>query len=806
MRGRTTVVLRVAGVGLLTAAAVLSGVSSDAARAVDSGSARTVSGTGGFASLKVTVAKTEALGNEVVRVSWSGGTPTQGNFATDYLQVFQCWGTGAGPTREQCQFGGLTGDPRGGAQVASRQLTYDIKDPLETLVPQSPGQLRFAPFTSATGKTREAGLSEFFDASTTNEVPFAQTRSDGGGEIAFEVQTATEAPGLGCGEPVTSVTGTTGRGCFLVVVPRGRTEVDGSVRSSDTTNQLLSSPLSESNWRNRLVVPLAFSPLGQPCPLGRSERPVVGQEAAVEAVASWQPALCADEAAPVYSFSQVPDTIARRQATSDAAQLSLTTRPLEGIAADSATGLPVYAPVALSGLAVAFNIESQSSSRAPESVKQRDGQRLAELNLTPRLVAKLLTQSYQLAAAPERPGLEKNPLDLTRDPEFLAANPAFAELRFPGIADITVPLVQSDAHGQLWRWILADAEAKAWVGGAPDPSGMVINPAYVGIDQQDGFPKSDTVCRTFVTDQPPLCVFDAHPYAADGHEAARGAARGDDLSRTTYDATALPPTYKRSAPQLTGSRALLVLTDTATAARFGLQTAALRTSTGAFVAPDTAGLAAGLAAMDEVPVTAAGSTSVLSLDPATKAAGAYPLTSLTYAVGVPGLLSAEAREDYGAFLRYAAGPGQVPGVTPGLLPPGYAPLPEELRTQTVAAAAVYEAKAVPAPTAVPTVAITAPTTPSTTDDGPGTGVPAGVSGPLPVGPVVPGSTTPPFTTPPAPVAATPQATVVLASRTPVEEVGGSRYGVVLALALGGFAALGVPGLQRLTRRPAVTAA
>ncbi|MFT9821184.1 hypothetical protein ACMZ42_27070, partial [Lysinibacillus sp. NPDC056185] len=44
------------------------------------------------------------------------------------------------------------------------------------------------------------------------------------------------------------------------------------------------------------------------------------------------------------------------------------------------------------------------------------------------------------------------------------------------------------------------------------------------------------------------------------------------------------------------------------------------------------------------------------------------------------------RKDYAALIRYAVGAGQNPGVSPGLLPPGYAPLPGALRTEALAAA------------------------------------------------------------------------------------------------------------------------
>src|SRR5262249_31143525 len=130
---------------------------------------------------------------------------------------------------------------------------------------------------------------------------------------------------------------------------------------------------------------------------------------------------------------------------------------------------PVYAPVALSGLTIAFDIESQSSFSAPADVKMRDGQRLTELKLTPRLVAKLLTQPTGRptpgAAAPRLP---HNPVDLTRDPDFLAVNPDFTPLLFPGIPDILLPLGLSDAAVLVWRWLAADPEARAFLAGTPD--------------------------------------------------------------------------------------------------------------------------------------------------------------------------------------------------------------------------------------------------------------------------------------------------------------------------------------------------
>jgi hypothetical protein len=824
MSGRLDRALLLLGAGLLTVSVASAGLTatSAASAAETAGSARTVSGTGPFADLKVTVSRTTNLRNEVVQVSWTGGRPTQGNFGVDYLQIMQCWGDAAtGPDREQCQFGGLTGDTRGGAQVASRQVTYDIVDPLEPLRPTQERPLRFVPFRSVTGKTTEAGLSEFFDATTTNEVPFAATRGDGGGVVPFEVQTSVEAPGLGCGNvrstagapaAVTGAdTGTvtvaaTGapRSCWLVVVPRGNVEVDGSTRTASSTNQLLSSPLSESNWRQRLVVPLTFAPVGEPCPIGAAERPVLGQESVSEAVASWQPALCAD-GGPIFSFAQVPDAVARRQSLGDAAGLSITTRtPAKEEVPEGRTR--VVAPVSLSGLTVAFNIESQSAFSAPAEVKARDGQRVTELNLTPRLVAKLLTQSYRSGAAnPDRPGLEKNPLDLTRDPDFLRANPAFAALRFVGIPTILVPAGLSDAGGLLFQWLLADPEAKAFLAGRPDPDGMVVNPAYKGLSQQDGFPKSDTVCQTFLTSQPPLCTLDAFPYAGDGHEAARAAARGDTLSRSIYDPSLVPAAYRKTVPQPTGQRAVLALTDTATAVRFGLETARLRNASGAFVAPTDAALLAGLGAMKQQPDGAR------TPDPTTKAPGAYPLALLSHATTTLEALGAEARKEYAGFLRYAAGPGQTPGTEVGQLPPGYAPLPQPLRAQTLAAAArIAVAPATPPNASAAEDDSGAPASGgSTTEEGLATdggfvpGAPFAQDAPAPLEPGPVGgdlaAALPPVA--PAPVQApAPAAPLALAGRTPTETAGAVRYALPLVLAAGGLAALAGSALRQASTR------
>jgi hypothetical protein len=167
---------------------------------------------------------------------------------------------------------------------------------------------------------------------------------------------------------------------------------------------------------------------------------------------------------------------------------------------------------------------------------------------------------------------------------------------------------------------------------------------------------------------------------------------------------------------------------------------------------------------------------------------------VTYAATPPSALTAAAGRDYAALLRYAAGKGQVPGVAPGTLPLGYAPLPAALRTQTISAAATIAARA-----GVPVLGTG------------GAGQPGFVPDPTQAGAVpVPGagasSGTPPVGAPPAGAApsaaggstgATPPALVAVRGRTAAQPVGAARYAVLFGLLLGGLAACAGPVLLRL---------
>jgi hypothetical protein len=128
---------------------------------------------------------------------------------------------------------------------------------------------------------------------------------------------------------------------------------------------------------------------------------------------------------------------------------------------------------------------------------------------------------------------------------------------------------------------------------------------------------------------------------------------------------------------------VISITDTPSAARYGLQTASLSRSgddgtSRSFVAPDPTALAAG--EQSDVPSAVSG---VLVPNPSTTAAGAYPLTLLSYASTAPETLTPAERQLYANFILFGIGDGQTSGIQPGQLPPGYVPLPGALRLEAL---------------------------------------------------------------------------------------------------------------------------
>jgi hypothetical protein len=311
-----------------------------------------------------------------------------------------------------------------------------------------------------------------------------------------------------------------------------------------------------------------------------------------------------------------------------------------------------------------------------------------------------------------------------------------------------------------------------------------VNPFYKGMDlARSDFPRSDPTCTNSAS-QGPLCALEWLAYAADFHAATRAAIRGITLATATWDFSA-PQRYKQDPPQPPGERAVLVVVDTATAARYQVPLAKLRNRSGQYVAPSEASMKAALATMTDDTVDG-----VLEPNPASKDRAAYPLTEVTYAMTAPRQLTEAEAKDYAGFLRYATSAGQIPGIAPGQLPDGYVPLPASLQKQASEAADIVEERGGSTPTTGPT-----PTPTSTAGPTSPSGSPAG-------GAAVSGATPPPAPAPaPAPGTASPSASPTprelspSATSTPGVPAGKTRFVLLIALLLGVVAALARPAMR-----------
>jgi hypothetical protein len=399
--------------------------------------------------------------------------------------------------------------------------------------------------------------------------------------------------------------------------------------------------------------------------------------------------------------------------------MAVVSRPIDPITVSPANPV-TYAPLSLSAVVIGFNVDRLVNPVLNDPAEQNLlGEPVQHIYLTPRLVAKLLTESYvnqflflSLASIPTGyQWLQHNPIALVSDPDFLRFNPEFAKLQCTvstSCGGLIVEQPTADASYELWRWILADPEARAWLNGTPDQWGMKVNPVYstnarvnpggvaFGNPTPEQFPKSDPYTYQSPEQLPaagfqlprPLGMEDVMPYTLSMQAAALAARTGNMGAKTTLNLGATSPdlAWGADAPLPVSKQFDLAVTDSADAALYGLQTASLSRAgddraNRAFVAPDTAGIEAGQQAMQPTPVP-----SVAQPDVSTSKPGAYPLSIMSYAAVTAGSLDKQSCHDYAALIDYAVGKGQVEGVQPGQLPPGYAPLGSNLVSQSQTAA------------------------------------------------------------------------------------------------------------------------
>jgi hypothetical protein len=555
---------------------------------------------------------------------------------------------------------------------------------------------------------------QFYTPYTTNEVTWAGSSSQGSGSIKFEIQTAVQAPGLGCGadvlDPATGVSGP--QSCWLVVIPRG-------TKDSGATN-ISKSGLLWDAWQHNIAVKLDFKPIAQRCAVGGTEKQLSGSELVAEAVSSWQPKLCQGAAGASFVMSSGNEASALTKASGvDPSPLALTTRPLKTRAKD-----PVqYAPVAISGLVLSFSIDrrvtpvSDPQDPTPVDYVAKTTEAFSKINLTPRIVAKLLTGSYWESlpkgadlthigfSSVNEPG--PNARTMTKDEDFLQVNDKewrYQDLTGPSLGDLLVPSGQSDEGSRLWEYVLSDPEAVAFLSGTPDPWGMKVNPYYATTASAwsavamsypiPTFPKADPVASPNTFEATPnsgnnsVNLITWRPFTSNFSNGAYRTLRGDGLELGSWNDA--KKTYDKSVRNPVGRQRVIAVTTAAAASRYQTISASLKNPAGEFVSASSSSMSAAVAAMQGSETNSSVVEFNLSSDSAKSAKNAYPLTMPIYAALNPLQSDSSLRTSYAALIRYAVGEGQSPGTGIGQLPDGYVSLPQSWIDQAMVSANAIE--------------------------------------------------------------------------------------------------------------------
>ncbi len=686
-------------------------------------------------------------GRERVRISWEGAHPTGGRSTSPFgengldqeypVVVLQCRGRDGKQPRpalelrpETCWTS--TVQQRSMLQVpdaaaiwrSDRFADEDERGALSGIdeLPSSCGgtidgfSSHVTPFVSAAtkaevGKTYASCSSDTLPPEAAVDAAFppaeqaAYSSKDGAGDIQFEVRSDVENESLGCNQETA---------CSIVVIPimgiscqqsdsrqlnaacrkEGRFEPGSSNFDGQGVDETVSSRYwwSESNWRNRVSVPIAFGPSPDVCSVLDDRKPVgfYGSELMVQATLQWAPDYCGRRDRFRFQHNVLPDLASFELMQKDEipAAFVSSAKEVEGAAPTA------YAPTAVTGFAVSFVVDEPGNA----------GERTT-LRLDARLLAKLLTQSYPASDMGRgHPGMGSNPLSITADPEFQALNPGLDTAPQETAAVLMSLSESSDVIRGLTTYIRQDPEAWAFVSGRPDPWGMVVNPSYEAIAlpvdewplQDDFRPTVTQKCLEANNDTPYLTRL-AAPVTSFS-KIADALLDAWPLAQTKCNGLGtdqFPYALGRADRQGVGARFLLGVTTLGDAERFGLRTASLQTTrvlddeqdftaTGrTFVAPTRETLAKAVA----VATPGRRGEPFALEDGAVRKAGGYPGTLVVYTTAKTAGLDRATARTVASFIRIATTEGQRPGSGNGYLPKGFLPLTRTGSTAPLFAAA-----------------------------------------------------------------------------------------------------------------------
>jgi ABC-type phosphate transport system substrate-binding protein len=367
------------------------------------------------------------------------------------------------------------------------------------------------------------------------------------------------------------------------------------------------------------LVDLSFRANAADCPPPtRFDVRFESESSAAAALYQWAADFCTAKPPLSLDVTNTSSTAARRQFFQGNVDVGVSSLPPQpGEAPKNAPSFAV-APLDLTAVVLAYNIADPVT-----------GQRITDLTLTPRLIARIISDS--------------DILTLFQDPEFKKLNPHHT---FP--RSVAEPLLRAEQNADTWlvtNWINNDSEARAFLDGH-DKYGISVNDAWRGVKY-------------------PTDVFEAR------------SPTGAYLPRTGEEAAADRLFHADTAQDILASPTdfgFFSVLDLPTARRFALPIANLTTGVGKpVVSLSDASIKAAESAMTTTP------DGFHLMPGAPSGTDQWPLTKVDHAM-VPTKAppdNPDLLKHVHAFLDYAVGPGQK------TLPPGFVTLPAALAAQAL---------------------------------------------------------------------------------------------------------------------------
>jgi hypothetical protein len=285
---------------------------------------------------------------------------------------------------------------------------------------------------------------------------------------------------------------------------------------------------------DRIVIPLSFAPTPNDCSSKTPAFYAQGSPMMQTQMLQWQAGWCNGPAPVTLDFTSNSESVARgdffvgNEVGGASTDMALTTLPATAAEQQASHRQFTYAPLANSGAGIAYLIDDPNT-----------GSQINRMVLDPRLLAKLITQSYTLQytggctgkkpkATANPPGCDPavlgNPYSLFDDPEFLSLNrqcqpygrPASYTCSnsqysstnpsddFPEDIDAsggtetgdflpTVLAPDNDMTYDMTDWVAANSDAAKFLDGKAAPGGMHVNSDYLHVAYpSQTFPILDT--------------------------------------------------------------------------------------------------------------------------------------------------------------------------------------------------------------------------------------------------------------------------------------------------------------------------